>query len=1080
MIRRIAIAAGIFTALFLAVFVYNFVAGEEGLSTGAGGRTRLGAARADGQTTGQPGTGKFLLERRDRKGRLVGLYRAAESRKLSENSLALTVPVITLYRASGQRIYIRADSGMLYAAEVGANFEPRRGLLKGRVRVFVDRSDDPTRPAAQTPDKDLVKIYGQEVEFDSDDLTIRMRGDVSILSAEADVFGRDLTILWNEAPQTDLKLFKIAHGRSMVIYEAGNLLDPASPAPPATRPSAPPPTPTSARPAAYFPPALPGLGCLVRTTLGAPEPPAAPDPAAPKLPKPHNIYLATFRNNVNVYSGLRSMRYADMLALTFEWDRDVQGLPGQGPPATRPAARAAARPRQTMAVPPTLIAMTAHGANPVDPPAPATRPATRPTTGPATQPAGRTKDRDPTVILWSGPLVIEPVGRTEKPNAKRYYVEAKGERILWQTEDVAAVCQSFSMRQTLDGEKTDQTIHLGDGPDAPIRMVRSADAGGERIRCRKVTFLPDRGQAVLTGPGRIITPPHDQGVADPRLALDLDEQPDPPGSDRLTWSKDLVATLEEVRTTDAPGRRVKHHLITGAVLTGRVELAQADSSDFVRCDEKLRVWMTRSKKDPDRPRMVASRAKAVGNVQARQDGRDISADEMTVHFAERDEQAPADDKPPTAGSKAADLSLGRGMSVRPVRLEAAGNVRISDPRGEKPLVATGERLDSDLVGEKAVIEGTPAEIVQGDTVLHGPRIHLDQAGPSLVVVGAGRLKFTTDRDLDGKPVKQPRPMVATWNKQMTFTGKKDAASFVGGVTVAGGDDRLSAREMDVLFEETAAATKDKAPPAGRADKAPAKPTPAKLSDMGLDNRRLKTITCRDGVYMNRVTNDENKRLIQRMRLTSEQLTYDAGAAQDAKSAKMTVDGPGTMSMEDYKPPEPKDGKIPLAQPSQTLFVWKRGMAFSQKDGQVVLHGGVTMRHRGGDQIVLAERLNIAAMGRLAPGRNVKLSCEKMIASFDEAEPGQAVDAVTLGKLRRFRAIGNVEMVEGRRRMLGEVLDYDRVREIVVIEGTRDSPATLMYQPSPQAVLKTVRSTRIECFLKDNKIVRVRTDEITGG
>ena len=54
-------------------------------------------------------------------------------------------PLITLYRASGQRIYIRADSGVLYAAEIGTNFEPKRGLLKGRVRVFVDRSTDPSR-----------------------------------------------------------------------------------------------------------------------------------------------------------------------------------------------------------------------------------------------------------------------------------------------------------------------------------------------------------------------------------------------------------------------------------------------------------------------------------------------------------------------------------------------------------------------------------------------------------------------------------------------------------------------------------------------------------------------------------------------------------------------------------------------------------------------------------------------------------------------------------------------------------------------------------------------------------------------
>ena len=197
---------------------------------------------------------------------------------------------------------------------------------------------------------------------------------------------------------------------------------------------------------------------------------------------------------------------------------------------------------------------------------------------------------------------------------------------------------------------------------------------------------------------------------------------------------------------------------------------------------------------------------------------------------------------------------------------------------------------------------------------------------------------------------------------------------------------------------------------------------------------------------------------------------------------MTVSGPGTMSMEDYKPPV---GKAP-AMPSQALFVWKRGMAFSQTDRQVVLHGGVTMVNRTGNRIVLADRLNVAGLGKLPPGRNVRLACEKMTATFGDSkpdEPAKAVKptgAVALGQLRRFRAVGQVDLAEGKRRMLGEVLTYDRIKEIVVIEGTKTVPATLMYEPAAGATLKTVRSARIECFLKDNKIVRVKTEGIAAG
>ena len=143
-----------------------------------------------------------------------------------------------------------------------------------------------------------------------------------------------------------------------------------------------------------------------------------------------------------------------------------------------------------------------------------------------------------------------------------------------------------------------------------------------------------------------------------------------------------------------------------------------------------------------------------------------------------------------------------------------------------------------------------------------------------------------------------------------------------------------------------------------------------------------------------------------------------------------------------------------------------------------------MEHRTGDQIAKAKKLNIPALGPLPTGRSVTMKCLKMIASFGDTVPDAKADSMTLGRLRRFRANGDIDLSEGRlesgRRMLGQMLNYDRVRELVLIEGTRKVPATLMYQPSPTETLKAIRSPRIECFLKDDKIVRVKTAEITGG
>ena len=1098
MIRRLAIAIAVFGVLFSAVYVYRLVAGDPALPLRAGGTQSDGPGVVGTTPKSDWGTGKAYFERRDRTGRLTGRYEFSRSRQLSETSVSLVRPTITLYRPRGQRVYIYADTGMLYAAQVGTGFDPRHGVLKGRVRVFIDRSTDPTRPAGETPDSDLIRIYGQEVEFDSDALTIRMGGEVVVLSEEADIYGRDLALLWHEAPKTELKKFTLAHGRRMVIYSDSDALDSSrSPEPP--RPSTSPPVG----------PHRPGTAQKPEVTVVPRSAPKA-RPADRLTPKPRNIYKATFSNNVAVFSGQRSMRHARTLSLRFEWDRDTQGLPasktGRSPSSRPRRGGRLLRPVSRAPVPPSLIAMTAQGANPVEA-APTTAPTTRPTSGPTTYPASRKKTAgEPTVVLWSGPLVIEPVGRAEKPDTRRYLVEARGGRIVWETEEMAAICSRFTVRQRIERDEGVQDIYLGGAENAPVRLAFVGSDGVRRIKCSEIIFHPDGGQAKLKGPGRILSPPADNDVDDPILALDLDALPDPADNDRITWQGDLTATFVDVKVPGAAGKSKRRKDITGATFTRNVELVQASSDDYVRCDETLQVWMSPSKRGRQ-ARPFPSKAKATGNVRARQEGRDISADSMTIEFVERAESGKASATSRPAGAKTFG---GKDMSVRPVSLVADGRVKINDSRGAEPVVASADGIEVNIVDEKAILVGGPAEVIQGKSVLRGRTIHLDQTGESLVVLGAGRLKFMTDADLDGKKLAAPRPMMATWTRQMTFSGKRNTASFVGKVTMKSGEDSLACGEMDLEFEKPPAKTPAKTaakPPAKTPAKTAAKPpakTPAKTAagasakgksapaaGLGLDKRRLKTILCRHDVSMTRVVNGAGGRLAERMRLTGEQLTYDAGpASADSRSAKMVVSGPGTMSMEDYKPPVVKpvvkapagakgDKKPVRAMPSQTLFVWKGGMAFLLKDRQVMLHDDVTMVHRSGDQIVLAARL--PAFGKLGSGRNVRLSCEKMAATFAKPPPaGGATDSVALGKLQDFRASGDVDLAEGKRRMLGEQLNYDRAREIIVIEGTKDVPATLMYQPAAGSMLKRVRSRRIECFLKDDKIVRVRSEAISGG
>ncbi|MFW6133233.1 MAG: LptA/OstA family protein, partial [Planctomycetota bacterium] len=580
------------------------------------------------------------------------------------------------------------------------------------------------------------------------------------------------------------------------------------------------------------------------------------------------------------------------------------------------------------------------------------------------------------------------------------------------------------------------------------------------------------GRAVLDGPGRMV----DQGGRVLAATADGAE----PSSDRprrITW-RDMVIVRFSERTVDGRTRQE----IDEAWFHGGVRLRQGTSDDeeFVHCDE-LRVDMTDLG-----GRVAPSEAVAIGNVHARQEGRDIRADRGVLQFE------PHRSRP------------GEPLEMRPARFDALGNVRVADPDADEPLEATADRIVSDLVQRNAVLYGGEkqahwAEMRQGANRLRGREIHLYQvpdlrgSGRELEVrtEGYGTLDFRTRRGLDGRDLASARPVRIAWSRSMSYQGDRDTAEFFGDVELDSGPDHMAAEAMRVRFERTEA----------RGDAAPEAPDEGDedalaLSMENYSKRRIAMIRAEGSdpaernVLLRRRQTDEAGRLLRRMQLRSTDLQYDATLA------RVIITSWGKMVAEDYRPPErdaPDEGGLVAAdvqRPSQTVIEWQaadardregdRGpacyMELLQKRRQATVHGDVTLRHRSGRKIVRAASLRVPEWGELPPGRRMDLRCGHAVVWF--AEPDAAGDddgeAPALGRFERFSAARRVNFQYGPWQILGERVLYSRTEDVATAWGYRKgatpADAQVVHEDVETGRSQTWSSPKVQVFPRTERVV----------
>jgi lipopolysaccharide export system protein LptA len=547
------------------------------------------------------------------------------------------------------------------------------------------------------------------------------------------------------------------------------------------------------------------------------------------------------------------------------------------------------------------------------------------------------------------------------------------------------------------------------------------------------------------------------------------------GDVKVTQAEDEVTADEitvEFGRPDRAAKRVGEMERVSAV--GDVRLGHGD--DKIRC-RAMNVLMDRDERGGISPR----HARAEGEVVAERGARRITATEgMLVDLRLYEREAPP--LPPGARRGPGNETPAERPTVFEPglrRLQAFGDVSVRDP--QQNLVLNADELDCSFVpapgtGDQVIDRarlassdsGFPASVELDDFAMQGRIINLDAGSQDAQVPGAGRLRFSSRTDLDGRDVDRPVPIAVTWTDGMTFRGGANLAVFRGQVHAASEESTLDCERLTLEFADVVK------PP----DPEPQKDwwifTPL-FERAGRDRdglrlsgpktrKRLRTLRA-DGSAVTRMSNLDPRTgtVVSRARLAGDHIDLD----MDRKFAR--VDCPGSLLIEDYKvrrprqtsadaasgDPRPRDRRDPFGRiggegSSQTYLKWAGAMRYDFQSRTATFDRDVMLRHVSGEYLM--------AFGDFKPreedtetedersGRDANLSCQTLFVQFqrvadDGTTAGSGLGSLSGFALDKFQAEGNTYFVDGDISVTAHRISYSEVETLLMMFGTPAVPET---------------------------------------
>lgn len=212
---------------------------------------------SDADMTFSPGEMTLVRVYDDVSGRLKYVFEAKSWEPISQVDFHLRDLQIQIFMPRGEITYINADEAQVtLARKARSRVDPRRGWLKGNVRVMIDRTTSAWREANPHladrfahPD-DLINIHLPEAKFDMDRAELTADGDVTVDSVEARIENvRGLTLQWDQVDNR-IDVLRFDHGGTMALRRGGGMVDFALPGTTRSKPKDKPPKDPAAAKAA--------------------------------------------------------------------------------------------------------------------------------------------------------------------------------------------------------------------------------------------------------------------------------------------------------------------------------------------------------------------------------------------------------------------------------------------------------------------------------------------------------------------------------------------------------------------------------------------------------------------------------------------------------------------------------------------------------------------------------------------------------------------------------------------------------------------------------------------------------------
>ncbi len=1016
------------------------------------------------------GEGEKPYFERYSKNRLLYQFRSDHWRPIGTGTgrFRLEKPEMRLFLRGGQLLQVSAAEGEIEADKSkSSRLDPKRGELRGKVHIFIDRGTDPKRTAPELRPDDIIHIWLDYVKFDMVRNLIESDSPLKVESEEADLTGQALSIAWNEVTN-QIEDITIKRGDKLILRQGFDMIRPDMPFTKGAAKS------ESAGKKEFFGISDSGGGKnlgsrmmlsrnpvsksrLVRPARDQEESPAQPTTSRsvrkrtttqstqPRLGKSYDLVF-TSAVKINQYDGakLTGKMNCDRLHVIFDIPRGSENK-GLG---TRPATREAKKP---------------------------------------------IKDSKRLEITWEGPLQMKPKSLPYSP-LRRFHIVALGQPIqINQMEQGSVRCKSLTYFQEtkqlwLDGT-TDEPVNVSQGQDRTIvaahlfydRKLGIASGNGpgfmqQRSSSEKPTATREAVlslQGLEGGIGQKMMVLWKEGF---QLNLGEYEKTDVTGTTTKQYLK--RAEFRGAARMQRPGETMAGELVVLTFVQPTLEEKSSEKIDTLRAERNVLLQSDQQQINCEQLDVefgegnfgrIPKIAKARGKVTAREKRRVIAADVLTARM--EDKQIPAAAKSPNPQNPGPEKpKLKTRVVLRDV--DASGNVTIRDPAQSVNIDAQKMHaiLDPEGTIRWCYLEGTEKKWAQADLKdygIAGRQVTMDLTTEQIDVPGPGEVALVNRGDiLSGNETSKGNKIYINWSDSMKMTGgKKNQGTFLGQAKVRSDRTTMYCDRMLVDFENLE--PKEKAP----AKEAKAKGwTISKLVggrdkessiQMPISRKRptyIQAFAEKGKQITVQYLVKEAQRVLSRTTLWGDTLTLDLAAG------RLNMPGPGIFFLEDYRLPgegkarakapkasasaavpelkDPFGADIQSNGPSQTRFEWRTGLTYLLDTRTAIFDGRVWMRHvAGGD--ILAQQTGNLTIKEKASTRMADLTCENLKVEFLRGGFGFTGETKSgASELKSVLATGSVHLQDKPRSVLAQRLMYNRMDNMIAVYGTDLDPAHL--------------------------------------